>query len=385
MSRAARLPRTRVAVVTGSRAEYGLLTSAMAAIRDHPRLHLQLVVTGMHLLRSFGNTVREIERDGWKIDARVAMQRGDDSEADQAVGLARGVGGVAEFLCAARSDLVLVLGDRIEALAGALAAVTTGRVLAHIHGGDVAEGDLDESIRHAITKLAHVHFPATRAAAERIRRLGEPAERIIVSGAPGLDRLRARIAEGTARNGPSGEALVVQHAYGRPAAVEAAAAEAVLRGVGEAGLAAHVIYPNSDRGNSGVIQAIDRCMRMAQRRHVPFTVHRSLPRDAFLDLLLRVDVLVGNSSCGLIEAPFAGTPTVDVGDRQAGRQPGGPSIVHAGESTDEVRAAIERARRLVVPRGTASPYGDGLAGRRIADALAGLRLTPGLRRKRITY
>ncbi len=385
MSRAVRLPKVRVAVVTGSRAEYGLLTSTMHAIRGHPRLHMQLVVTGMHLLRAFGRTVDEIQRDGWKIDARVPMQRGDDTKLDQAAGLARGVAGIAEYLESARSDVVLVLGDRIEALAAALAAVSTGRVVAHIHGGDVAEGDVDESIRHAITKLAHLHLPASREAAERIRRMGEPAERIVVCGAPGLDRLRELIETAEPRTAPTGQALVVQHAYGRPAATEAGATDAVLRGVLESELAAHVIYPNSDRGHSGVIQAIDRHMRLARRRGARVTVHRSLPRDAFLELLLSTDVLVGNSSCGLIEAPFAGTPTVDVGDRQAGRQPGGRSVVHAAETVDDVRDAIGRALRAGATRGGASPYGDGQAGRRIADALAGLRLTASFRRKRITY
>ncbi|MEE9211172.1 MAG: UDP-N-acetylglucosamine 2-epimerase, partial [Phycisphaeraceae bacterium] len=163
----------RVAVITGTRADYGLLRSTMAAIQTHRRLRLQVVVTGMHLLHKFGHTVDQIARDGWRVDARVKMQTGDDSPLDQAAGLSRGVLGIAKFLEQAKSEIVLVLGDRIEAMAGALAAVTTGRIVAHIHAGDVAPGDFDDSLRHAITKLAHVHLTATRCAARRVVRMGE--------------------------------------------------------------------------------------------------------------------------------------------------------------------------------------------------------------------
>ncbi|MCH7705352.1 MAG: UDP-N-acetylglucosamine 2-epimerase, partial [Planctomycetes bacterium] len=150
----------------------------MEAINRHRRLELQLAVTGMHLLRGFGHTVNEIKRDGWRIDARVRMQRGNDDPLDQALGLSRGIAGLARFFDAARTDVVLVLGDRIEAMAAALAAVSTGRILGHIHGGDVAPGDFDDSMRHAISKLAHVHFAATRASARRLVRMGESPQRV---------------------------------------------------------------------------------------------------------------------------------------------------------------------------------------------------------------
>jgi UDP-hydrolysing UDP-N-acetyl-D-glucosamine 2-epimerase len=191
--------RKRVAVITGTRAEYGLLKSPIAAIATHPRLELQLVVTGMHLLRKFGHTIDDIRADGWRIAARVPMQSGRDDST--------GVAGIARFIEQAGTDIVVVLGDRIEAMAGALAAVTTGRVLAHIHGGDVALGDFDESLRHAITKLAHVHLTATRQSMRRVVRMGESPEHVHCVGAPGLDRLREIITEMRARNGHSGVRL----------------------------------------------------------------------------------------------------------------------------------------------------------------------------------
>ena len=365
--------RLRVAVVTGTRAEYGLLKSTLAAIAVHPRLTLQLVVTGMHVLRRFGHTVDDIVREGWQIDARVPMQAGRDDPLDQAVGLSRGVAGIARFLERARTDIVLVLGDRIEALAGALAAVTTGRVLAHIHGGDVAPGDFDDALRDAITKLADVHLAATQAAARRIVAMGESPARVRVVGAPGVDRLRELIdARPTrARHRASSSALVVYHAWGRPAVVEDRTMTTILRAVASAGLRRVIVYPNTDRGHRGVLAAIKRHRRTSPRDDVE--VYRSLPRDDYLRALLGADVLIGNSSSGIVEAPPAGTPSINVGGRQEGREAGGPSVVHCGESEQQIWAALQKALRLRPRSGGRNVYGDGGAGERIARILARVR------------
>ncbi len=375
--------RRRIAVVTGTRSEFGVLRSVLTAIAAQPGLELQLAVTGMHLLRGFGYTAAEIARDGWKIDARVPMQAGGDDPLDQARGLARGVAGLARYFERAHADVVLVLGDRIEAMAGALAAVTTGRILAHVHGGDVAPGDFDEGLRHAITKLAHLHFAATRRSAQRILRMGEPRRHVFCVGGPGLDRLRELIVEAGPRKRASGLALVLFHASGRPAAVERRAMDAVLGGVAATGLRRRIIYPNTDRGYRGVLAAIARHARAARGGAV--SVVRSLPRDAFLRALLEADVIVGNSSSGIIEAPLAGTPSVDVGARQRGREAGGPSVIHCAERPTDVAAAVRRALRLPRRRGGRSVYGDGRAGQRIAQLLARIAANDALRKKRITY
>lgn len=374
--------RRRVAVVTGTRAEYGLLRSAMTAIQRSRRQELQLVVTGMHLLKKFGRTIDEIVADGWQVDARVPMQTGQDERLDQATGLSRGVSGMAGYFERAKTDVVIVLGDRIEAMAGALAAVTSGRILAHIHGGDVAPGDLDEGLRHAITKLAHIHLAATEQAARRIVRLGERPEYVHTVGAPGLDRmfelLRAR---SQARQSKSDTALILQHPAGRSAARERQVMSALLGAVSESGLTPLVIYPNSDPGHAGVIQAIE----TAARKLNSLRVERSLARDEYLTLLAEARVLVGNSSSGIIEAASAGTPAVNVGDRQQGRQRSGRSVIDCGEVRGEVRAAIARALRCRPRLGGRTCYGDGQAGKRIADILARTPLTDEVRRKRLTY
>ena len=408
----------RVAVITGTRAEYGLLTSTISAIHRHPSLKLQLVATGMHLLRKFGHTVDDIARDGWTIDAEIPMQTGADSRLDQARGLARGVAGIAAYLDQAKSDIVLVLGDRIEALAGTLAAVITGRILAHVHGGDIAPGDLDDSIRHAISKLAHLHFPATASARRRLLRMGESPSRIHVVGAPGLDRLFELLHETSAGRGsdefgphdsfspnhraqrvfpltkegqrgvgkkstipPTKRILILQHPCGRSAAQEERVMGRILRAVDQCDADAVCIYPNSDPGHTGIVAAIRKWHSQCGNAKV----FRSLDRDAFLRELIRADVLVGNSSSGVIEAPAAGVRSINVGPRQQGRESGGRSVTHVAEGGPAIRKALAFAfsRRPISKARNA--IGDGKSGQRVADLLARIPLADSIRRKVNSY
>ncbi|UCG16353.1 MAG: UDP-N-acetylglucosamine 2-epimerase (hydrolyzing) [Phycisphaerales bacterium] len=373
----------RVAVITGTRAEYGLLASPMRAIAEHSKLDLQLVVCGMHLLRKFGYTIADVIRDGWRIDARVRMQSGSDGPATQAEGLAAGVAGIARFLERAGTDIVLILGDRIEAFAGAVAGFTTGRIVAHIHGGDVAPGHLDDGLRHSITKLAHIHLAATKDAARRILRMGERSEHVHVVGAPGLDRLFELAAASGRRAARSNRALVVQHPCGRSPARERRTMSAILRSVRSAGLDVVVLYPNSDRGHTGIIEAIESVPRW--RASGSLRVVRSLPRDDYLLLLITARVLVGNSSSGIIEAGAAGVPVVNVGRRQQGRLRNGPHVVDCDETCDAIRRALGRALRLGPRIVRRSAYGRGGSGRRIAAILADTPLSDALCCKQITY
>lgn len=369
----------RIAVITGTRADYGLLRSTMEAIKKQDNLRLQVVVTGMHLLRKFGHTVDEIVRDGWHIDARVKMQTGDDGPLDQAAGLSRGVLGIAKFLEQARTDIVVVLGDRIEAMAGALAAVTTGRLVGHIHGGDIAPGDFDDSLRHAITKLAHVHLTATRAARQRIIRMGESPDRVHWVGAPGLDRLVRLAGEAKGPRKRTGHALILHHPIGRKPATERRVMNAILKAVEEVRLTRTIVYPNSDRGHTGIVEAIEvHCRRVGNGS---IQVVRSLDRDCYLRMLLGADVLVGNSSSGIVEAAGAGTPSVNIGPRQQGRERNGRWVVDADESLASIRGALQKALRKRPIIGRATVYGDGQAGTRIAQILAKLPLDEHFRRK----
>lgn len=372
----------RIAVITGSRADFGLLRSVLRALANHTNVDTQLVVTGMHLLKKFGRTADAIRADGWKIAAEVEMQSGRDAPLAQAEGLANGVSGLARALHRLKSDLAVVLGDRIEALAGALAASTTHRFLAHIHGGDVAVGDCDDAHRHAITKLAHFHFPATTEAARRIVRLGEHRERVFCVGAPGLDEIRELLtSEKSPRaNDAPPTALVVQHPVGRSARDEGRTMLDALKAVFVEGLSPVIVYPNSDPGHDGIIAAI----RDFKASHGCRT-YRSLGRRDYLRALMNADVLVGNSSSGIIEATFAGTPVVNIGHRQDGRLRSGRGIIDCDETPADIRRAIRESRAQSLTAGRRTRYGDGRAGARIADVLATLPLEPALLRKKIAY
>ena len=346
------------------------MRTTLAAIDAEPALELQVLATGVHLDPDRGRTVEQIKR----VDATV-----DWPPTTTAVGLAAATGrataGIAEALDELQSDVVLVVGDRVEALAAATAGHLSGRLVAHVHGGDRAAGQADDAMRHAITKLAHLHFPATPASAERVRRLGEDDWRVHPCGTPGIDGM-----EQEAETPVDGEpfALVVLHPTRDDEAAEYAIADRLLNAILDVGVPrVEVVWPNGDLGAGG----ITRRWGEADER---VTVHRDLPRAAFLRLMRDCALMAGNSSSGIIEAATLGTPVLDVGPRQAGRERSA-NVIHAEEAG--IAAAVRlmwnggRPRRFT---GT-NVYGGGDAGRRIARVLATFEDTTELRRKLIAY
>lgn len=389
-----RVRRRRVAIVTGTRAEFGLLEPVLRAMLRHPRLQPHLIVTGMHLLPKFGRTIDHIRSARYRIAATVRMQSGRDAPADEPLAVARGIAGIARALARLKSEMVLVLGDRIEAFAGAAAGAVGRRVVAHIHGGDRATGDVDDSLRNAITRLAHVHLAASRDAANRLRRMGEPPERIHVVGAPGLDTIRAFMAAErrspresdirlAAILGPLAErpyAVIIQHPCGRSAAVEAATMRAILAAVERCRLGGVIIHPNSDPGHDGILRAIGQAVGRSGWRAFP-----SLPREDYLRVVSRSAVLVGNSSGGIIESASLGVNAVNIGPRQAGRLRCGRGVIDARASEKAVLVALRQALSRRRPRPGRSVYGDGMAGERICRLLAAIPITPELRQKALIY
>lgn len=337
----------RIAVVTGTRAEYGLLETVMRAIDGHPALALQCVASGTHLTTS---TWKDI---ALPIAAKVPMQKaGRVGRLEDAVALGRGVSGFTEAFASLRPDAVLVLGDRIEAFAAASAAAVAGIRLGHIHGGDRAEGVADEAMRHAITKLAHVHFAATAQSRRRIIRMGEPPAQVFNVGSPAVDGIRDIPAE---RSGPA--VIVMHHPVGDADDVEARRMAAVLKAT--AGLDRLVLAPNHDPGRAGVLRAI-REARVSMVEH--------LPRAVFVAKLKAADLIVGNSSAGLIEAAVCRTPCVNVGRRQAGREKPG-NVVDSDERVRDIQTAIKQARSLQRSK-LRHPYGRGTTGEAIAGHVA---------------
>jgi GDP/UDP-N,N'-diacetylbacillosamine 2-epimerase (hydrolysing) len=369
-----------VCFVTGTRAEFGLMQTTLRAIGSHRKLNLQTIATGMHLSRKHGYTVAQIPR----VDA-VVPWKGD---------LATATGQATARLAAAfeklKSDIVLVVGDRVEAFAGATAGHLSGRIVAHVHGGDRALGQVDDALRHAITKLAHVHFPATQQSAGRLVKLGEDSWRIHLVGAPGIDGI-AKLASRRKTKGRF--ALLVLHPADTEPDLEAERARIVLEGFRRSGLSrAEVIHPNNDPGSEGIAAAWSVLATPASPSRgmgdagVATTVHRNLSRADYLALLRDAAVLVGNSSSGIIEAASFGTPVVDIGPRQAGREHG-PNVVHVDYDARQIAAAVRRfaGEGWEVRFPPTNVYGGSGTGRRIADTLARLIISPELKRKLIAY
>lgn len=377
----------RIAVVTATRAEYGLLRGLLTAVRADPALSLQTVVTGTHLEERFGHTVEEIRADGFAIDAEVPLGLTGDSGLDAALALARGLDGMARAFDRLRPDLVVVLGDRFEILGPVQAALLQRIPVAHIHGGELTEGVIDDAVRHAVTKMASLHCVAAEIFARRVRQLGEPPERIFVVGAPGVDAVatleflpRDRIAADLDLELGAPLILATYHPEtlgDLPPAQAIAELLAALDGIPEA----RIVFTgvNADPGHDAVSAAI---AAFAEARPGRVRFRESLGQRRYLSLMRLADAVVGNSSSGIIEAPAAGVPTVNIGDRQKGR-PRAASVIDCGPGRAAIAAALARALDPAFKAGIAGqalPYGGGGAATRIKDILATVPLA-GLVRK----
>lgn len=367
----------RLVYVTGTRADFGLMASTLRLLHADPRFSLSILITGMHLASEFGLTIREIEAEGFDIAARVPCEVVDADGARMARNIGVMLQGFVDALEHLRPDALLLLGDRGEMLAGALAGMHLGIPVVHLHGGE-RSGTVDEPVRHAISKLAHSHLTATTEARERLIRMGERPENVTVVGAPGLDGLtqlatRSR-AELCAREGldPSARlALLVFH----PVLQEAAEAGSQMRLIAEQLVAADYsvmsLMPNADAGSTEVREALLSCATPGR-----FVVKTHLPRPDFVAWMAVVDVMVGNSSSGIIEAATFGTPVINVGSRQNMRERNA-NIRDVAVDAEELRQALE----VVAPR-QAPPYtnvyGDGRTGPRIVEYLATVPLTAAL-------
>ena len=370
------MSRRRICAVTGSRADYGLLTWPMRAIRDDPELELQILVTGSHLSLEHGLSYRLIEHDGFAIDARVEMLLSGDTAVAVTKSMGLGVIGVAEALQRLQPDLLMVLGDRFETLAAVQAALIAKVPVAHLCGGDSTEGAFDESIRHAITKMANLHLVTNGPAAGRVRQLGENPEHIHVVGSPGLDaikhlqRLDRSAFFAAVGLAPSARTLLVTY---HPATLDAdssAVQQAELHAaLDDLGADTGLILTGANADTDGAaLRKMSEAFAAARSAAV---YHGSLGQKLYLNALCHADVVVGNSSSGLYEAPSFGIPSVNIGDRQQGRLKAS-SVIDCEPRRDAIAAALAEA--LARERGTVeNPYGDGESSPRIVAALKAVR------------
>lgn len=374
----------RIAYITGTRADFGLMAATLSAIEAHPALSLSIHATGMHLDPAY-DTITEIEHSDLPRPNRIAVTQGISSGALTARNIGHIVIGLVDAFSANWPDIVLLLGDRGEMLAGAIAAIHLNIPIAHIHGGE-RSGTVDEPVRHAISKLAHLHLVATQSSRDRLIRMGEHKHRVEVVGAPGLDGIEeaAHLSRdvvfgrhGLDPNRPT--ALFLYHPVLQEADVAPNGAIAALEALLNAGLQILALRPNSDAGSLGIIEVLE---RFAASGSLKLITH--LPRDEYLSAMKEAAILIGNSSSGIIEAASFGTPVLNIGSRQHLRERNA-NIIDTPTDSKAIALGIERA--LSWDRMTPTNiYGDGAAASKIVSALLRLDLSdPALLAKTNAY
>ena len=373
----------RVCVVTGSRADYGLLREVLDALIDTASVQLQLVVTGSHLSTSHGLTVAMIEQDGYCIDARVDMLLASDSSVAITQSMGLGLIAFAGTLARLEPDVVVVLGDRFEILTAATTAMIARIPLAHINGGEVTEGAIDEAMRHSMTKMASYHFTASEAYRRRVIQLGEPPARVFNVGVLGMDTIKAlpvmsRHALEQSLNfsfGPR-NLLVTFHPVTLDEQTSVAQLQALLDVLASMS-DTHVIFTEANADAEGV--ALNALLhRYAEAHPNRAIVFSSMGQQRYLSAMRQVDAVVGNSSSGLVEAPALGIPTINIGSRQAGRlRP--MSVIDCPADRTAIQAALEQVYSDSAAGSNGalppSPLGNGGAAARIAEHLASLPLS----------
>ncbi|MGM0405316.1 MAG: UDP-N-acetylglucosamine 2-epimerase [Thermoplasmatota archaeon] len=378
----------KIIYITGTRADYGLMRSVLKKIDDHPNLELEVVVTGMHLLEEFGRTIDEIEQDDFKVHVISSTFEHDDKKS-MAVFVGDFIKKLSVKIEKIDPDFILLLGDRGEMLGGAVVGCYMSIPNVHLHGGEVTS-TVDEMTRHAITKLSNIHLPATEKSAERIRRMGEDPEHIHIVGAPGLDSVLNEdlISEDELEKKYEIDLsepllMVVQH----PVTMEVEEAGEqikktleVIKGLKQQTI---LVYPNADAGGRKMIDEIKKFEDLSF-----ISTYKSIPRKDYLSLLRNSDVLVGNSSSGIIEAPSFSLPVVNIGTRQRGRERA-TNVIDVGYDKKEIRKAIERClndenfKKEI--KDINNPYGDGETAERVTDILSVVEIDDKLLQKELTF
>ena len=365
-----------IGIVTGTRAEYGLLYWLMKEIQEDPDLTLQIVATGMHLSPEFGLTYRVIEEDGFIIDQKVEMLLSSDTPVAIAKSMGVGIIGFADAFKCLSPDVIVVLGDRYEIFAACAAALTARLPIVHIHGGEATKGLIDDALRHSITKMAHIHFTSTKQSRRRVIQMGEQPERVFCYGAPGLDNIERldlldREALEQVLDFKLGDTnlLVTFH----PVTLENNSAELKFRELLKA-LDQHsetkLIFTKSNADTEGRIisKMIDDYVNSNSGRAIAFD---SMGQLNYLSALKHVQMVVGNSSSGLIEAPSFKIPTVNIGDRQGGREKG-KTVIQCDPQKESILEALQKGSSREFKdsiKQAANPYGDGQTSLRIKNKL----------------
>lgn len=388
-----------VAIFTGNRAEYGLLHPIIKAVAKEPRLDYKLLVSGAHLDQDFGTTLSEIERDGFAVAGQIKMTVNDDTLVSTAQAIGEGVVNISSSLANLKPDIFVVYADRFEALAAAVAATQMGIPTAHIEGGDMTYGGaLDDSVRHAITKLSHLHFTTNEQATERVLKLGEEPWRVHTVGFPLIDLVIAgryashqEVRDKLHIDLDRPIILFTQHSVTtefEQAREQIVSPLAVLEQLAHEGVQIVITYPNNDAGGRTMIEEIK---KLESKKIAGIHVCPSLGRWLYhgvLNVCRNRGACVGNSSSGIKETPAFGVPTVNIGSRQRGRLRA-TNLIDCDYAEDSVRAACKKAifdrDFRVACLKCENPYGHGGTGRQIADILASVEISPRLVQKKMMH
>ena len=365
-----------IAVVTTSRADYSHLFWPLKEIAAHPDLELKLIVLASHLSPEFGSTVREIEADGFSIEARIECLLSSDSDVGMAKSIGVAVLSLADTLSAMRPDLLLLIADRYEMLAPASVALALRIPIAHIEGGELSQGAIDDAVRNALTKMSHVHFTSTEKAKERVIAMGEEPWRVHRAGAPSLDHLRRssiperdEIERRLHLDLSIPTVLVAYHPVTLLSDTNAEA-DALLAALSQMQQQLIFCYPNADAGSRELADRV----RLLLAEHGNGRLFTNLSAVDYWALMRQVSLFVGNSSSGIMETASFAVPTVNIGMRQQGRERP-RNVIDAEPTTASILAALNRAQGQTFREslaGMANPYGDGHAAERIIEVLAGL-------------
>ncbi|MDD2991795.1 MAG: UDP-N-acetylglucosamine 2-epimerase [Zoogloea sp.] len=365
----------KICVVTGTRAEFGLMRWLMQEVQTTPGLELQVLATGMHLSPEFGLTYQEIEQAGFAIDARVEMLLSSDTSTAVTKSMGLGMIGYADAFARLAPDLIVVLGDRFEIFAAAAAALIAGIPVAHLHGGETTEGAFDEAIRHSITKMSHLHFVAAEDYRKRVIQLGEQPERVFLVGGLGIDAIkRVTLLDREALEASldfklgSRNLLITFHPVTLEGQSSGRQMAELLDALGEL-KDTHLIFtmPNADTGGRELASMVNAFVAT----HPNARVYSSLGQLRYLSCMKLVDGVIGNSSSGLAEAPSMGVGTVDIGDRQKGRL-AAASVIHCQPEKNSILRAVQQLYEPAFREAlltTVNPYGNGGASQKIVDVL----------------
>lgn len=381
--------RRKICVFSGKRGGFGSLIRTMDLIKKDPDLELQLVVTDMHLSDKFGKTLCEVEKI-FKADAKIDMAQNSGSSVHRSEAIGVCLEKTSRALYKLRPDILLVIGDRGEVLAAMIAANNLHIPVAHIQGGDIS-GNLDEIFRHAMTKLSHIHFPSTEESARRIEKMGEEKWRIHVVGDTHLDLItnkqytdNAEVKKKFGLGEDEKYLIIVQHSVNTEPEKSYGQMKYTLKAVEKTNLKTIVIYPCSDQGYEGIIKAINK-----HKKNKNFKIYKNIEAPDFLGLMEGAEVLIGNSSSGIIEAPMFKLPVVNIGDRQKGRLRDFNVIDIEGGNEKEIFNAIRHAmfnkefRESL--KNCGKIYGKGKAGEKIMKVLKNIKIDEKLLKKRMVY